>query len=270
LNLAELLLSRDDVSSAGRHLDQAIPLLGDKPEAAYARYLRAKVYIGLRDPARAAGELEKTLALAPDLAEAWSDLGEARRILGDDAGSLAAFRRAVSLDPDDAVAQTRLGAKLLDSGEAHEAVEHLEAGVRSDPRNQTALNALQRALRQDGQTERADAVKRKLAELLRDRDRDDEKLVAAMELNNRGAELESRGDVKGALEKYRAAARLQPEHVGIQVNLAVALLKLGNWNEGISQMRDALRRDPGNTQLEKALDDAIAQARKRGIVVPKQ
>jgi predicted Zn-dependent protease len=56
----------------------------------------------------------------------------------------------------------------------------------------------------------------------------------------------------------------------MRVNLAVALLKLGNWQEGIAQMRDALRREPGNTQVQKALEDALAQAKAHGIVVPQQ
>ena len=181
---------------------------------------------------------------------------------------MAAFRRAVALSPEDAVAQARLGAQLLDAGAAHEAAEHLDAAVRLDPKNQSALNALQRALRQDGQAERAEIAKKKLAELLRERDEGDQKLVAAIEINNRGAELEKSGDVRGALEKYRAAVELLPEHVGIRVNLAVALLKLGNWQEGIAQMREAQKRDPANTDIRKALGDALTQAKAHGIVVP--
>jgi tetratricopeptide (TPR) repeat protein len=91
--------------------------------------------------------------------------------------------------------------------------------------------------------------------------------VRAIETNNRGADLEIKGDLRGALEKYRVALELQPEHVGIRTNLGVALLKLGYWNEGISQLREALRRDPGNEDLQKALEDALAQARAYGIAV---
>ena len=118
--------------------------------------------------------------------------------------------------------------------------------------------------------ERAEAVKQQLAELLRERDEADQRQVAALEMNNRGAELEKAGDLRGALEKYRAALALLPEHVGIRVNLAAALLKVGNWEEGISQMREALRREPGNTKIQKALDDAVAQAKAHGIAVGKQ
>jgi tetratricopeptide (TPR) repeat protein len=270
VNLAAVMLSEGDAQAALPHLDHAIRLLGQKPEAGYPHYLRAKVYSERRDFSKAAAELEQAVARQPDFAEAWSDLGEARRNLSDDDGALAAFRKAVELSPDDAIAETRLGSALLDRGKAHDAVPYLDQAVRIDPKDQSAMNALQRALRQDGQVERADAVKNQLTQLLRARDQADQNLVAAIELNNRGTELEKNGDVSGALEKYRDAAKLRPDHVGIQINMAVALLKLGHWNEGISQMRDALRRDPGNKELQKALEDALTQARRHGIVISKQ
>jgi protein O-GlcNAc transferase len=269
VNLAAILVQQGDAQGAIPHLDRAIRLFGRRPDAAYPHYLRAGIYSEERDAAKASAELQQAVELRPDFAEAWSDLGEARKNLSDAKGALAAFRRAVALSPEDPVAQARLGAYLLDTGAAHDAVEHLDVAVRLDPKNQSALNALQRALRRDGQAEPAEAAKKKLAELLRERDEADQKLVAALETNNRGAALEKAGDVRGALEKYRAALELLPEHVGIRVNLAVALLKLGNWQEGISQMRDALRRDPGNSEVQKALEDALAQAKAHGILPPK-
>jgi protein O-GlcNAc transferase len=270
VNLAAILLQQGEAQRAVPHLDQAIRLYGRRPDAAQAHYLRAKIYSEDRDAAKAAAELQQAVELAPEFAEAWSDLGESRKNLSDGKGALSAFRRSVDLVPGNPVAQARLGAYLLDSGAVHEAVEHLDEAVRLDPKNQSALNALQRALRQDGQAERAEAAKKQLAELIRQRDEADQKLVAATEINNRGAELEKAGDVRGALEKYRAALDLLPDHVGMRVNLAVALLKLGKWEEGVSQMRDALRRDPGNALVQAALEDALAQAKAHGIVLPKQ
>jgi tetratricopeptide (TPR) repeat protein len=269
-NLGDVLLQLNEPQAALPHLDEAIRLFGRKPDAAYPHYQRAKIYSAQGDGAAAASELEIAVALRPEFAEAWSDLGSARKTLSDDAAALSAFRRAVSLNPADAVAQYRLGAQLLDSGAAHAAVDPLDAAIRLDPGNQAALNALLRALRQDGQTERSEAVKKKLTEVMRQRDEADQKTVAALELNNRGAELEKAGKVSLALEKYRAALELLPEHAGIRTNVAVALLKLGNWREGIDQMRQALRRDPGNIELQKALDDALAQAKAHGIVIEKQ
>jgi protein O-GlcNAc transferase len=259
ISLGAILVEQGNTQAAAAHLDTALRLLGNQPDAAYPRYLRAKIYADGRDYAKAAAELEKAVALKPDFAEAWSDLGEAKKNLFDDEGTLAAFRKAVELAPDDDVARTRFGSKLLDLDKAHEAVVQLQAAVRLDPKNQTALNALQLALRRDGQTEQADAVKKRLTELLRERDKSDQTQVAALELNNRGAALEKSGDLKGAVEKYRAALALFPEHSGIRTNLGIALLKLGQWDEGLAALREALRRDPNNAQLKAALDDALAQ-----------
>ena len=259
VNLAAILLQGGEASRALPHLDAAIRLLGSKPDAAYPLYLRGKVYADERNAAKAVRDLEQAVAIRPDFAEAWADLGEARKNLFDDAGAVAAFRKAVELNPSDSVAQTRLGSKLLDAGNAAEAISHLADAVRLDPKNQSALNSLQLAFRREGKTVEANDAKKRLAEVIRDRDKADQALVAATESNNRGAELEKSGNLAGALQKYRAALELCPEHVGIRTNLAVALLKSGQWDEGLQQMREAIRRDPANAQLRAALDDALAQ-----------
>jgi len=259
VNLASVLLTSGDMPPAEPHLTKAIGLLGDKPDAAYPYYLRAKVFNARHDTDRAVSDLERAVALRPDFAEAWSDLGEARKSLFDDEGALACFRRSVALNPDDAVAQTRLGLNLLNRGNPKDAIAPLQHAAGIDPNNQSTLNALQLALRKDGQPEQANTVKRRLADLLRDKDLADQKLVHALELNNKGIAFEKAGDMRRATEQYRAALGIYPDHAGIRTNLAVALLKLGRWDEGISEMREALRRDPGNTELQKALADALAQ-----------
>jgi protein O-GlcNAc transferase len=260
VNLGMVLLEAGAFEEAARHLDRGIELLGQTADAAYPHYLRAKVYTEQSDVEKAAAQLKLAVGLRPDFAEAWSDLGEARKTLLDDAGALAAFERAVAISPEDGVAQTRLGLEYLNQGKAHMAVEHLQVAARLDPENQTTLYNLQRALREDGCTEEADQVKKKLAELLRAKDRSDQNLLVGIQLNSQGAELEKGGNLRAALEKYRAALELYPEHVGIRTNFAVALLRLGHWSEGLAQLREALRRDPDNVTLKAALDDALAQA----------
>ena len=44
------------------------------------------------------------------------------------------------------------------------------------------------------------------------------------------------------------------------MNFGVALLRLGRWKEGLAELREASRRDPDNTQVKRALDDALEQA----------
>jgi len=263
VSLGAILIDEGEYAAATPHVERALELLGRTPDAAYPLYLRAKLYAEQRAFAPAVKALEQAVALRADFPEAWSDLGEARRNVGDDEGALAAYRHAVELSPEGAVARTRLGTKLLDLGRAHEAVPYLREAARLDPNNQSALNSLLIALRRDGREEEAAAVKAQLTQLLREKNRADQNLLLSIELNNRGAALEKAGDLRGALEKYRAASALNPDHVGIRTNLAVALLKTGQWDEGLVEMREALRRDPENELLKKALEDALEQ-RARG------
>lgn len=259
-NLGQILFEAGKLEAAATHLDRAIDLIGDKPDAAYAHYLRAKVSTEQSDVRTAAAHLQKAVTLRPDFAEAWSDLGSARKTLLDDAGAQAALEHAVELAPDDAVAQTRLGAQYLAQGLAHPAVVHLQAAARLDPANQSTLYSLQRALREDGQVAQADAIKQDLARLLRDKDKNDQNLLVGIELNNQGANLEKANDLRGASQRYKAALDLLPDHVGIRVNYAIALLRLGQWKDGLAELREAVRREPHNAVLQAALDEALEQA----------
>jgi tetratricopeptide (TPR) repeat protein len=260
LNLGQLLLAAGEVKAAAGHLDRAIQLFGRGDDAADAHYLRAKVYSAEGGVQQAAAQLEQAIALRPKFAEAWSDLGQARRTLLDESGALAAFERAVDADPRDAIAQYRLGAEYLRQSKPHLAIEHLEQAYQLNATDQSTLNALQMALWQDGKPEEAKRVRQKLAELLREKDQLNQDHLTAIRLNNEGAALQKSGGLPDALAKYREAARLYPEHPGIRVNYAVALLRLGQWTQGLDELHEALLLDPNNAKIKASLRDALAQA----------
>jgi tetratricopeptide (TPR) repeat protein len=260
VNLGLILVEAGEFPAAADHLDRAVRSMGRTADAAYPRYLLAKAYTAQNQTQKAAAQLEQAVALRPDFPEAWSDLGLARKALLDDIGALAAMKRAVSLKPTDAIAQYRLGTEYLHQHQPHLAVTHLEEAYRLNPEDQSTLNSLQFALRQDGKTEEAGRIKQVLSDLLRKRDRVRQNAVAAVRVNNEGASLEKAGNLSAALDKYREALNLSPEHVGIRVNYAVALLRLGQWTQGLTELHEALRRDPQDAKIKAALDDAIAQA----------
>ncbi len=260
VNLGMLQGQAGELLPAAEHLDQALKLLGQTEDAAVPHYLRAKVYTEQGEKEKAAAELSAAVRLKPDLAAAWSDLGQVRKALLDDAGALAAFERAASLDPENAASQARLGAEYLHQRQPHQAVIHLQQAMQLDPADQTALFNLQLALREDGQEEQAHAVKARLAEILRKKDETLQNGLTATRLNNEGVKLQQSGDLRGAVEKYRAAHELNPEHNGIRFNLAAALLRLGRWKEGLADLHECLVRDPANPTLKAVWDDALRQA----------
>ncbi len=260
LNLGTVCLQTDDLPGAELNLNRAIQILGKTPEAGYAFYLRARIDSARNEHEKSLQDLNRAVLLRPDLAEAWSDLGLARKTALDDKGALAAYQRAVQLNPSDPVAQYRLGAECLQENQPRLAVEHLRQAYTLNPKDQSTLNGLQSALRRDGQEPEANRIKAELAKLLRERDRADQNAVAAIKVNNEGAALQQTGDLRAALEKYREALRLNPDHNGIRVNYAVALLRLGAWTEGLTELHEAAQREPGNALIKAALKDALAQA----------
>jgi tetratricopeptide (TPR) repeat protein len=260
VNLGRVLLQTSEYLASIEHFEKAIRTYGNKTDAADPQYLWAKALAALNDPKSAVQHLEQAVKLNPGMAEAWSDLGQQRKLVLDDAGALAAEKRAVELNPSDAVARYRLGADYLHDNQVKLALEQLQAAVRLDPGDQSALNALQIALRKDGKPEEAAAVKQTLTGLLVEKDRKSQEAVTAVQLNNEGAVLQKSGNMEAALAKYAEAAKLYPTHPGIRVNHAVALLRLGRWTQGLMELHEALQLNPDDAKVRAALQDALSQA----------
>lgn len=260
LNLGQALLAGGDAGLALTHLKPALEALGRTDDAAKAHYLIAKAYTANGNVPEAASHLQRAVEISPGFAEAWSELGQARKNQLDGRGARAAFEMSVRLNPEDPIAQYRLGAECLRQDDVTAAIEHLRKADQLKPADQSTLNSLQMALRRAGRQDEANLVKQKLADLLKERDRVSHDQLMAIRLNNEGAELEASKDLRSALAKYREAAGLYPEMAGIRVNYAVALLRLGRWTEGLEELHQASLKDPGNTKIAAALQDALSQA----------
>jgi tetratricopeptide (TPR) repeat protein len=84
-------------------------------------------------------------------------------------------------------------------------------------------------------------------------------------LNNDGVELEKSGKLSAALEKYRSALELDPLHGGYRRNLALGLCRLGQWEQGIAELREVLRQNPNDEETTRALYIALEQAAKARV-----
>jgi tetratricopeptide (TPR) repeat protein len=261
VNLSLILAQAGELGPAGEHLDRAVELQGNTRAAAYAHYLRAKVWGAQDQNERSIAEFQKAVQLRPDYAEAWSDLGGMRRLALDPVGAMQALERAVALKPDDALAQYRLGQLYLQEGRALKAVEHLKQALSYAPEDRATLYNLMLALRKTGQLEEAKPIEARMAELQHQSDRASEVGLAATGLNSEGVQLEQSGDIRAALAKYRAALDLDPTGFGFRLNYALALCRLGRWQDGVVELREVLRLDPDNADAAKALYIAREQAK---------
>jgi tetratricopeptide (TPR) repeat protein len=263
VNLSLILAQAGELAAAGNHLDCAIELQGNHRKTAYAHYLRAKIWAAEDQIDKAMDELERAVHLRSNYAEAWSDLGGMRRLALESAGAIEALQRAVALQPDNALAQYRLGQLYLQGGQAFKAVQHLKQALFYTPNDRATLYNLMRALREAGRSEEARPIEKRMAELQHQSDRASEVGFAASALNGEGIQLEKSGDIRAALAKYRAALDLDPTGFGFRLNYALALCRLGRWQDGIVELREVLRLDPNNADAAKALYIAVDKAKPR-------
>jgi len=261
VNLSLILAQAGELIAAGDHLDRAIKLQGDVAVAAQTHYLRAKIWGAQNQIDKSIDELEKSIQLRPEYAEAWSDLGGMRRLSLDSGGAVQALEKAVALNPRDSTAQYRIGQLFLQDGETAKALDHLKIALLGDPSDVATLYSLDRALRKAGKLEEAKPIEKQLAELRAKSDRASTVALAASRLNDEGIAMEKSGDVRAALAKYRAALDLDPTGTGFQLNFGLALCRLGRWEDAIAELREVLRLDQDNQEAAKALYMAIDQAK---------
>jgi len=121
---------RSDVVRVLRH-DAA----GARARSAYDVYMRASTLD--EDPATF-GEAEalykKAIELDPQLAIAYTNLGNIRFRMGDEAAAEQLYRKALEVDDRQPEAHYNLGYVMLERGYASRAIVYFEAAIKTDPR----------------------------------------------------------------------------------------------------------------------------------------
>jgi tetratricopeptide (TPR) repeat protein len=259
VGLALLLAQRQQLSAARTHIAKALDAQGRSPASAYSHYLMAQILRQEKQHKRALQHLEAAIDRRADYAEAYVSLGLVKNELLDERGALEAFETAVRLSPDDPIAQAELGGAFLRDSRAEEAVVHLEHAHRLRPADRTAFYNLCRAYQLADRASDAASCFQQLSGRV-DAESGQADLSAA-EANNQGLDFERRGDLHAALERYRTAVSLSPYNPLLRRNLALALCRLGRWDEGIAELRKVLDANPDDQDAIKALHIAMERVR---------
>jgi len=110
----------------------------------------------------AAGEFQRAAELDSNNASYWTNLGNARRALGDRPGAEQAYRRALDVDGRSADAANGLGVLLIEAKHPAEAIPWLERATAAAPDFVEARLNLGIALQEAGQTARAAEIYRSI------------------------------------------------------------------------------------------------------------
>lgn len=178
-------------------------------------------------------------------------LGSALMRLGRHGEAVTAFREALTLQPGDATYRRALGAALWRVGRHAEAGDAFQQVLHQQPRDVDALNGLGLAQLRLGDLRRAlDALGR--AHSL-DRERPDVR-------SNYAAALWSSGKTAQAERHFRLAVEKSPAYLPFQLNLGHALVGLGRPVEAALRFREALRYAPEDARVLFDLGDACFAA----------
>ncbi|MCU0723602.1 MAG: tetratricopeptide repeat protein [Planctomycetes bacterium] len=192
---------------------------------------------GMRRPDAARRHFRLAADLGPDLFEAQYNFGLQLFHDGDLEGSLARFRRASELRPEDPFSHNAVGNVLLRLGRPREAHRAFLDSIERNPNFPEALNgAAEAALDLDRPAEAA-GLAREALEL---------KPTFARARSNLGRALERQGDPDAAAREYEAALRTDPRHANAYLRLAKIRLERRDAAAAVDLLEDAVRRcEPG-------------------------
>ena len=177
----------------------------------------------------------QAIALRPDDAAAYSNLGLVLQRQGQFDEAIAASRKAIALRPDLAEAHSNLGNALKESERLDEAIASYQRALAFNPRSAATHLNLGAALTQKGEVDAAIAACRQAVAL-------DPNHPEAY--NNLGGALKDKGQLEEAIAAYGRAIALKPEFAEAYSNLAVALRDSGRLDEALAACRKAIAINP--------------------------
>jgi tetratricopeptide (TPR) repeat protein len=177
----------------------------------------------------------KAIEIDPRDPVAHSNLGAALADRGKVDEAIVSYRKAIALDSRNATFHSNLGAILCDSKRDYDAaIDCFRKAIEIDPRLATAHRNLGVALKGKGKLDEAIAAFRKAIELC-------PKLIAAhLQL---GGTLQTTGKVDEAIACYKKVIDLDPRNAHAHYNLGTGLRSKGKLDEAITAFRAAIRID---------------------------
>ncbi len=173
-------------------------------------------------------DLRRRLQATPQRVDLHLELGLELETIGDLSGAIVAYRDGLELEPEDALCFYHLW-------QAKRAQRQLAAVHGGD---QTLDEGREEDRTLSGAEKQSIEVKQ-LRQTLKDDPRDPESHLIL------GRALFNMGEVRGALDEYRAAVRLHPDHAPAHLGLGRTLMASQDWDVAQSALEEAIRLQPG-------------------------
>jgi tetratricopeptide (TPR) repeat protein len=182
--------------------------------------------------------ITRAIAINPNIAGYHNNLGNALRDLKHLTEANKCYRQAIRIDPSFALAHYNLGNTLIETEDftaLDESIAASREAIRLKPDYVEAMNNLGVALRKKGRIEESMDLCRRALELKPD---------FAEAHNSTGNLYKQRHEMAHAIKAYRRAIELKPDFGLARYNLAIALLLLGDFENGWPEHEWRLKNEP--------------------------
>jgi Flp pilus assembly protein TadD len=191
-------------------------------------------------PEEAVAAWKKAVTLNPEEAKAHFNLALALDNAGLRDEAMTEYRRTVELDPENAPAYTNLAVSLARMGNLNDAIDCLVKSAALNPENAKTLNNLGAALIQAGRFEEAIGYCRKAVEI------DPEDGDAQ---NSLGSALAMTGELNEAISHLEKAVALSSDSFEYRYNLGRFLAAAGRYQEAVPHFEQAVSLSGGREPL---------------------
>lgn len=225
------------------------------PQDIAARMGLTEMLLRNGDFSGASREVQVVLQQNPLDSRAHYGLGRVKMQEGNLAEAEAEFRRALAIEPAFPEAEEGLGEALFGRHRWREAAQSFERVLAAQPDSLHAHTGLAGALARLGD----DAAARKHFAKSREISNREVHLERAKAENNRGLELWSRGDLKGAAAALRSALKEDPDFAEAHNNLGAVLWKQKDMEGALAEFSAAVRSQPDFAKAHNNLGSAFLQ-----------
>jgi tetratricopeptide (TPR) repeat protein len=217
-------------------LQEAETLVHQFPQSAILFNIQGAVLKGLRRLDESVAAYNKALAIKPDYAEAYYNMGNALKEQGKVEAAIEAYNKALAVKPDYAEAYNNMGNALKEQGKLEEASEAYNKALAIKPNYAEAYNNIGATLKEQGKLEEAIEAYNKALAI---------KPNYAEAYNNMGVTLKQQGKLEEAIKAYNKALAIKPDSADAHRYLS-GLTKYTSDTAQISEVEALLQRSDLN------------------------
>ncbi|HVP10935.1 MAG TPA: tetratricopeptide repeat protein [Phycisphaerae bacterium] len=197
------------------------------------------------------GMWKDLLAVRPDSARAYANLGLLYSMSDRQAEALQAFQQVLKLGPDDMATRANLGKTLAALGRHEEAVAEYQRAMAMAPDDRVLRCSLGSELEELGRVDEAMECYQGVLKV------EPGNTMAGMGV---GSCLQRKGEFTAAATAYRGLLAVDARNLDARCRLATCLVRAGKFDEAIAECRDNLARDPRHAPSWHTLGNALAGA----------